>query len=83
VGSKLAVAVAGAGAESTNTILGKTDAYILSSDIDDAGKLTIAATQQSNIDALVLALSGGAAAIGCRGRVELHRRRSRWRSGVR
>ena len=64
VGSKLAVAVAGAGAESTNTILGKTDAYILSSDIDDAGKLTIAATQQSNIDALVLALSGGAAAIG-------------------
>ncbi|WP_231867055.1 hypothetical protein [Anabaena sp. 4-3] len=62
------IALSGAGAESKNTILGKTNAYISNSVLDSASGVSLTAANSANIDAKIAATSasagGGAAGVG-------------------
>ena len=61
------LALSGAGADSTNVILTRTNAYIADSNITSAGDVTVTATNTSAIHALVLAISiavGGGVGVG-------------------
>ncbi|WP_197480218.1 hypothetical protein, partial [Anabaena sp. 4-3] len=63
------IALSGAGAESKNTILGKTNAYISNSVVDSASGVSLTAENSANIDATIAAVSasaggGGAAGVG-------------------
>ena len=64
----LGFGISGAGAEATNVILTKTNAYIDASVVTSAGAVTLTATDTSHIAAIVVAASiaaaGGATAIG-------------------
>ncbi len=64
IGSDTAIALSGGGADAKNYILTDTNAYIKDSTIDNVGDVTITANSTSTIDATVVGLSGGAAAIG-------------------
>ncbi|HSW22413.1 MAG TPA: hypothetical protein VLJ62_06580, partial [Burkholderiaceae bacterium] len=63
VGSS-ALAVSGAGAESTNVILGDTLAYANASTLIAGGDVTLTATDTADIDAIVAAAAVGAGSIG-------------------
>ena len=60
------LALSGAGAESTNVILSKTNAYIKDSTISSAGNVDLSAENTASIDATVVAAS---AAIGASGSI--------------
>ena len=68
-GGTTGVALSGAGAVAINVVLGKSNAYIESSDVRSAGAVTITGTNTSTITATVAAVSvsvagGGTAAVG-------------------
>jgi hypothetical protein len=56
------VAFSGAGAEATNVILTKTNAYIANSDVTSAGDVTLTALDTSTIDATVVGVSAAVSA---------------------
>ncbi|MEL7303266.1 MAG: hypothetical protein AAGJ53_06195, partial [Pseudomonadota bacterium] len=73
IAQDLGVALSGGGADATNTILGKTNAYIQDSEITNVGNVMLTAENTSKIDAKVVGIAasvgaggdaGGAAAIG-------------------
>ncbi|MCY7332058.1 MAG: hypothetical protein LH649_05235 [Pseudanabaena sp. CAN_BIN31] len=65
-GGTAGVAISGAGAGAVNTILSKTNAYIIGSNVVSAGAVGIAAVSNSTINATVIAVS---AAVGVGGTV--------------
>ena len=63
------IAVSGAGAEATNSILGKTNAYLLNSRIDSQGDVLLNAGNSASLNATVVGVSaavsgGGAVGVG-------------------
>jgi len=69
IGGSAGVAVSGAGAWASNTILTDTNAYILNSEVESATFVDIDATNSASIDAIILAASlavagGGSAGVG-------------------
>ncbi|MHC4336124.1 MAG: beta strand repeat-containing protein, partial [Planctomycetota bacterium] len=68
-GGKGGIALSGGGSESTNKILGKTNAYIVGTDLDNANNVTLEARNTSSITANVITGSlaagvGGKAGVG-------------------
>ncbi len=65
-GGLVGIAISGAGANSTNVILTKTNAYVLSSTLVSGQNVNITATDTADIQALVVGLSGalGVGAVG-------------------
>ena len=63
-GSSNGISLSGAGAGATNSIVGKSNAYLENSDVQSGGDVTLAASDASGITANVVAASGGGAAIG-------------------
>jgi hypothetical protein len=62
------VAISGAGAAATNVIMTTTEAYVLNSNLDSSGGVTISASDTSTINAIVLAttaaIAGGGVGVG-------------------
>lgn len=68
IAGAVGIAVSGAGAESTNAILTKVNAYITDSNVTAAGKVDLDAANTASIDAVVVGVS---AALGIGGKVGL------------
>jgi hypothetical protein len=58
IGGQAGLAVSGAGAAATNVILGKTNAYAVDSTLVSAGAVSLDATNESDIHAVIAAASG-------------------------
>src|SRR5581483_4987797 len=58
IGSQAGLAVSGAGAAASNVILGKSNAFTLNSTLTSAGGVSLAATNDAEVHALIAAASG-------------------------
>ena len=64
IGVTVAVSLSGAGAEAINVMLGDTNADLLNSSVASSRDVTLTASDASAIEAVVVAVSGGAASVG-------------------